>query len=143
MKIENEREYRITGAWIRRFENVLEQILLEPEGDEPPWLRKARVESTQSQIEDLREQMAEYEALRGKQVRSASVNSLEELPDALIKARIASGLTQEQLAERLNLKKQQIQRYEATRYASASLERLSEIARALDIQITAEVVFSQ
>lgn len=143
MKIENEREYRITGAWIRRFENALEQILLEPEGDEPAWLRKARIEASQSQIEDLREQMVEYEALRSKQVHSASVNSLEQLPDALIKARIASGLTQEQLAERLNLKKQQIQRYEATRYASASLERLSEIARALGIQITAEVVFGR
>lgn len=143
MKIENEREYRITGAWVRRFESALEQILAEPEGDEPAVLRKARIESTRSQIEDLRAQMAEYEALRGKQIRSASVSALEELPDALIKARIASGLTQEQLAERLGLKKQQIQRYEATRYASASLERLSEIGRALNIQIKAEVVFVQ
>ncbi len=143
MKIENEREYRIGGAWLRRFEQSLEQLRHAPLGNEHPKLRQARLEALKSQIEDLREQMAEYETLRQHRVRSVSVSSLEELPDVLIKARIASGLTQEQLAERMNLKKQQIQRYEATRYASASLERLIEIAKALNIQITAEVVFGQ
>lgn len=87
--------------------------------------------------------MAQYEALRRREVRSVQVSSLEDLPEALIKARIAAGLTQEQLAKRLKLKKQQIQRYEATHYASASLERLIEIARALNVQIKAEVVFGR
>lgn len=143
MKIENERDYRITGAWLRRFEQSLERLRTAPLQDEHPKLRQARLDALKSQIEDLRQQMAEYEALREKQVRSTGVHSLEELPDALIKARIAAGLTQEQLAERLHLKKQQIQRYEATRYASASLERLIEIANALGIKIRAEIVFGQ
>lgn len=34
-----------------------------------------------------------------------------------------------------------MRRYEATCYASASLERLAEIAKALGVQIKAEVVF--
>ncbi|AWR87659.1 helix-turn-helix transcriptional regulator [Meiothermus taiwanensis] len=143
MRIENEREYRISGAWLRRFEQSLEQLQRAPLGNEHPKLRQARLEALQSQIEDLREQMAQYEALRRREVRSVQVSSLEDLPEALIKARIAAGLTQEQLAKRLKLKKQQIQRYEATHYASASLERLIEIARALNVQIKAEVVFGR
>ncbi|MBM4258372.1 MAG: helix-turn-helix transcriptional regulator [Deltaproteobacteria bacterium] len=42
------------------------------------------------------------------------MGSLEELPKTLIQARIAGGLSQEDLATTLGLKPQQIQRYEAT-----------------------------
>ena len=54
-----------------------------------------------------------------------------ELPTVLIKARIAQGLSQKDLAERIGLKEQQIQRYEATDYASASLNRIKEVVSAL------------
>jgi len=39
------------------------------------------------------------------------LESLAELPEALIRARIAVGLTQKGLAGRLGLKEQQVQRY--------------------------------
>lgn len=38
--------------------------------------------------------------------------------------RIAAGLSQKELSERLGLKERQIQRYEATDYASANLTRV-------------------
>jgi len=61
--------------------------------------------------------------------------SLDELPRTLIRARIAAGLTQEELAARLGLKPQQIQRYEATDYHSASMQRMSEVLRALGVRL--------
>ena len=70
------------------------------------------------------------------------VASLDQLADGLIKARIAAGLSQRALADRLELKEQQIQRYEAERYASASYRRLCEVARALDIRMENEVLLS-
>jgi transcriptional regulator with XRE-family HTH domain len=45
------------------------------------------------------------------------------------------------LAQRLGLKKQQVQRYEATRYAGVSLERVQQVADALGVKIR-EQVFS-
>ena len=45
--------------------------------------------------------------------------AVEDLPKALIRARIAAGMTQEGLAPRLGVKPQQVQRYEATEYGSA------------------------
>ena len=57
--------------------------------------------------------------------------AVDELPTVLIKARISQGLSQKDLAERIGLKEQQIQRYEATDYASASLSRIKEVANAL------------
>jgi HTH-type transcriptional regulator/antitoxin HigA len=53
----------------------------------------------------------------------------------LVKARIARGWTQRRLAEELGVAKQQIQRYEATEYRSASPPRICDIAAALEIDI--------
>ena len=84
---------------------------------------------------DLRQELAEYDALKGRQVSTLELHSLSELPDLLIKARIARGYTQADLAKRLQLKAQQIQRYEATRYRSVSFARLLDIARSLDLDL--------
>lgn len=138
--IKNEREYRITKAQAERFERALAELSTS-EGDPSlqPLLKKAQREGIQSQLEELQEQIAEYDALQSGRWSVLSLDSLEELPQALIKARIAAGLTQRELAERLGLKEQQIQRYEATEYASADLARLNEIARALKIRVREDV----
>ena len=59
-----------------------------------------------------------------------------DLADTLIKARIARGWTQRNLADALGVAEQQIQRYESTAYRSASLARLCDIAEALEVTIT-------
>ena len=97
-------------------------------------------ESLESELEILREQLAEYEALRSGRIAVLELDSLTALPDALIRARIAGGLTQKELATRLGLKEQQIQRYEATRYAGVSLERVQAVAEALGVKIHERVI---
>ena len=93
-----------------------------------------------SQLADLREELEEYERLKASDFSVISVASFEELADGLIKARIAGGLNQRALAQRLGLKEQQIQRYEAERYASASYRRLCQVARALEVRIVNEIL---
>jgi len=63
-----------------------------------------------SQIEELSAEIADYERLCGSRVAVLELSSLLELPEALIRARTAARLSQEELAARLDLKKQQIQR---------------------------------
>jgi HTH-type transcriptional regulator/antitoxin HigA len=58
---------------------------------------------------------------------------------SLIIARLAKGWPQKELARRLGLPEQQIQRYEAERYRSISLGNFMRIARALDVQLSADV----
>lgn len=132
--IANERQYRTAKLEAERFEEAIAVSDLENSGTHPR-LRQAMREGLESELHQLREQIAEYEALRGGQVREIEVRSLDELPDALIRARIAAGLTQRELAERLGLPEQQVQRYEATRYAGASLTRIQEVTRALGIDV--------
>ena len=138
--IKNEREYRITKAQAHKFEHALSQLASsEAVSGLHPLIQKAQRDALQSQLDELREQIAEYEALRSGQQAVISLNSLEELPQALIRARIAAGLTQRDLAERMGLKEQQIQRYEATEYASADLARVNEVAKALGLRVREDI----
>lgn len=88
---------------------------------------------------ELATSIAAYEALINAGSATLELGSLEEFPVALIKARIARGWTQERLAQELDLPKQQIQRYEASGYASASLRRLLDVAEALDLRFVATI----
>lgn len=137
--ITNERQYRITRNWLERFEQARAGVE-EQEANLQPRARQALRDQYDSQIEELRAQLAEYEALRRGQVAVLELSSLSELPAALIRARVASGLSQKALAERLGLKKQQVQRYEATHYAGVSLERVQEVADALGVTIREQVL---
>ena len=133
--IKNERQYRITKAQAERFQQALAEVSARPSPGVPRALHKAQLDGMKSQLEDLRGEMREYEALRSGKRRSLALESIEELPKTLIQARIAAGLSQEELAAKLGLKPQQIQRYEATNYQGASLERVNAVVRVLGLKL--------
>ncbi len=137
--IKNEKLYRITRHHADQFAAAI--CALEAGEDQnpriSPRLRQAEIDGMKSVLGGLQEEMREYEALKGGAVRAFVLGSLDELPLTLIKARIAAGLTQRELAARLGLKEQQIQRYEANDYASANFERLREIAGAIGVRCEA------
>lgn len=70
-----------------------------------------------------------------KQQALIKISSIQDLPIALIKARIALEMTQKELAEKMGIKEQQIQRDEANQYSSAVFHRIAEVAKALNIKI--------
>src|ERR1022692_3442428 len=125
--IKNDRQYRITKAQTGRFSKAIQESKASPKGNVHPLLRKAQIDAMESQLGDLQREIEEYEALRSGRRKVATLDSLEKLSTTLIQARIAAGLSQAELGSRLGLKPQQIQRYEATDYQSASLERVNEI----------------
>ena len=131
--IKNERQYKITKAQADRFSQTLDRLEMDSgEGaNVHPLIAKARRDAVRSQLADLENELAEYEALKKGEFRMEGLNVVAGLPDVLIKARIAQGLTQKELAERMGLKEQQIQKYEASDYASASFARIREVADAL------------
>jgi ribosome-binding protein aMBF1 (putative translation factor) len=134
--IKNEKQYRITKGVLARFEEAAEGLKARQSSGAvndriDPRLQQAEIDAVQSEIDVLRGQIEEYEALQAGRRRVADLSVIETIPQALIQARIASGLSQKELAARLGLKEQQIQRYEANEYASASLRRVREVAEAL------------
>jgi HTH-type transcriptional regulator/antitoxin HigA len=136
--ITNEREYRISKGQLLRIREAtkLFDVVAAEKRTGSKVLAKAELAALKSENEVLSSQIREYEALKAGKVSVFKAESLSELPDLLIQARIAQGLSQRQLAGRLDLKEQQIQRYEAERYASASLRRLTEVSEALELNIS-------
>ncbi len=135
--ITNERQLQIARADIDRFQAALDGDMVEVGID--PAILDAQRDAVRSQLEELRREVDDYLALRGGSVRRFRIGSLSELPRALISGRIASGLTQRDLAERLSLKEQQIQRYEMQNYAGASFARIADVADAIGLELPGEL----
>ncbi len=138
--ITNEVQCRATRAHLITFEQAATN--LEAGLDEGPSSKLALLElaAVQAQADDLRTEIAEYELLRSGAVSTFEAGSLAELPTLLVKARIARGWTQRDLADALGIAEQQMQRYEATGYRAASLARLCDIAEALNVIVTERAV---
>ena len=139
--ITNERQLKITKTQAQRFEQAL-VALSGAASTLSPLLRRAEREALESQLHTLRSEIAQYESLRCGEQQVFHGESLADLPHLLIKARIVRGLTQKDLAERMGLKEQQIQRYEGTGYASASLQRVQKVIEALDVQVSEQVLLA-
>lgn len=141
MMIKNQRQYDTTRAQIARFEAALARFDSDrADSDIHPLLIAAEREGLESQLHDLRDELREYEALQRGDRMVLQLTTLSELPAALIRARIAAGLSQRELADRLGWKEQQVQRYEATDYAGASLTRIQEVMEALGMGMLEEVL---
>ena len=137
--IKNEREYRITKAQAEKFRRAVTEFRAEKDTSVHPRLHQAQADALRSQLADLEAELQQYESLRSGKRRIIRTQSLADFPRALIQARVALGLSQRDLAQRLGLKEQQIQRYEATEYASASLRRIREVLDALGVDLASEM----
>jgi HTH-type transcriptional regulator / antitoxin HipB len=141
----NERQHSITQTQLKKFRVAVAEMVTKAElaADRNQQLRyQAHLDAMNSEIEVLQEELQEYQKLKAGKITKLNFDSLTQLPEALIKARIVRGLTQEQLGEIMGLKAQQIQRYEATLYAGASLTKIIAVQKALNIEIKEEVVFN-
>ena len=133
MMIKNQRQYRVTKAQAAKLDAALKSFSAQSGNDRTthPRLIKAQADALRSQLESLRSELREYDELKAGDMPPPDLGYIAAVPQDLIRARIASGLSQKELAERLGMPEQQIQRYEATDYESVSFARIMEIVEAL------------
>lgn len=131
--IKNERQYRIAKAQAAKFEAAFKTFKSKSGKDRGthPRLVKAQKDAILSQLDTLHGELREYEELQNGQTAAPNLDYIAVVPRDLIRARIACGLTQKDLAKRLGMAEQQIQQYEAKDYESVSLARIAEIAKVL------------
>jgi transcriptional regulator with XRE-family HTH domain len=133
----NERQYKASKASVRRFQEQIGELEKGLHADDHERRDTMRA-AYQSQIADIESEIAEYEALQHGVTRVDTVTSLEQLRLALIRARIAKGWTQEQLANALGVSPQQVQKDEMNRYATVGVDRLQTVADALGLTFSGE-----
>jgi HTH-type transcriptional regulator / antitoxin HigA len=136
--ISNDRQYQQTRKKAAELEQLLTAVENGAAGDDG--FRDIQADGLRSQLDDLRVELAEFDELRSGATTTFESSTLAGLADALIKARIARGWTQADLAGALGVAEQQVQRYEASRYNGASLARLGDVATALNVSVTETVV---
>jgi transcriptional regulator with XRE-family HTH domain len=113
----------------------------QPPPDVHPRVYQAMGDALRSEADVLQFQLREYDRLRAGRVKQRTLRSLNELPKAIIEARIAACITQQNLADRLGVAEQQVQRWEATKYAGVSVELHQEVADTLGAKVTEKVQF--
>jgi len=138
--ITNDRQYRITRAQFQWFKTALDSydpLELVKQGLDP-LIIEAQRNGLEQQLRELERSIQKYESLRSSEKQNFAANSVSALGDTLIEARVAQGLTQHELALKLGMREQQIQRYEQERYQTANLNRIGLIAQALRLTVNIE-----
>ncbi|MEM5564739.1 helix-turn-helix transcriptional regulator [Psychroserpens sp. AS72] len=135
--IKNEKQYRISKGKLKKFNEALDLIKKADNNGIHPLLIKAQIDSIDSQIEEFKHDISEYENLKtGKVTRF--ITSIGDLSKGIINSRIARGYNHEELGRKLGVSAQQIQKYEAENYLNTSLKKLIEVISILDVDAETE-----
>ena len=136
--IRNENEYREA---VRRLEEEKQRLAEHRKRLSEAGLSSAEVKRTIDPLRSFHEQLAEevasYERLRRGEV--GEVLNLHGLGQMLVALRIAAGMTQRELAERLGTHESQVSRDERNEYHGITVERASRILDALRVQMKSSV----
>ncbi len=130
--IKNESHFRKRQVTLLEYQTQLNKLLAS-DLDKNSIQFKSDGEALSSLIEEIEDELLEYEDYKNGDKTNIICKTFSNLSDMLIKARIAKGLTQEELAEKADLHAQQIQKYEANDYQEVKFGTLTQIASALDI----------
>lgn len=132
----NEREARDARAAVSELGRLLssEQFFEPIIAGLPPSVVNGFRKAIRTERAELEVSVAAYEAAKGGNFNDLKRRARNDPGISLIIARIARNLTQKELARKLGMKEQQIQRYEADRYSSISLANYRRIASLLGVE---------
>ncbi|MEM8793831.1 MAG: ImmA/IrrE family metallo-endopeptidase [Pseudomonadota bacterium] len=138
----NEKEAREARARISRLSEALHsEHAMEPVvAGLPPEVVSQVSRMMKAERERLTQAVEAYEAAKETQKPTALKALVNQEPGLmLIVARIANGYSQKDLAWRLGVKEQQVQRWEAERYGQISLKNYNRVAALLGVRLTADM----
>jgi transcriptional regulator with XRE-family HTH domain len=142
--IKDELEYEVSKEWVEKFNKTLAAMELDEEAKRKDFLKwDAGRGSIQCHLDQLHEEIAEYERLmawdKSKPIEIV-VEDFNRLSEALIKARMAAKISEEELAEILDIDPERIKEYEKRKYQNASLMEILEISLALGLEFKTAVM---
>lgn len=129
----NEVQYKVTQAKLKDLEK---DLTMPPSTALHPRQILSRTNSLNILIDTLNKEMVAYNNLKNGMISEFSIDSIQELPIVIIKARIARGMTQKDLAEKIGIQEEQIQRHEAHEYYGVGINILQEIMSILEINFS-------
>ena len=142
--IKDELQYEVSKEWVEKFNKTLAIMERDEEAKRKDFLKwDAGRGSIQCHLDQLHEEIAEYERLmawdKSKPIEIV-VENFNRLSEALIKARIAAKMSEEELAEILDIDPERIKEYEKKKYQNASLTEILDISLALGLEFKTAVM---
>ena len=136
--IRNETEYQNSLKQIQQTEQVLREQgrKLAAEGLRPDQIKRA-LDPSRVLHEQMKDEVESYERL--KKGRFEELHNLHGIGQMLIGVRIALGLSQRELAEKIGTHESQVSRDERNEYYGITIERAARIFDALGVEITTRV----
>jgi DNA-binding XRE family transcriptional regulator len=136
--IRNEQEYGVVLSRLAEDDQFLQaqQEAFETAGLSPEEVERA-LEPTRAFHAQLREEVEWYEAVKRRDFET--IRNLRGLGRLLVALRIANGLTQRALADRLGVSEAQVSRDERNEYHGITLERAQRILDALGETVSSSV----
>ncbi|EJM7152610.1 MULTISPECIES: XRE family transcriptional regulator [Vibrio] len=127
----NDSELKFTEESLSKLKEALGFL-----NNDSSWLAEVQKDSIHSQILELEEEIRSYQRLKGGLLDELSTLNVNALANYLISARIAKGISQEQLAKYLNIPEVRFKALESSNYSGVSLSRALKVAEyiGLDIQ---------
>jgi len=142
--IKDELEYKVSKEWVEKFNKTIAAMERDEEAKRKDFLRWESGRSViQCHLDQLHEEIAEYERLINcdkSEPIEIVVESFNKLSEALIKARMAAKMSEEELAEILDIDPERIKDYEKKKYQNASLMEILEITLALGLEFKTAVM---
>ena len=136
--IRNETEYREAVKRIKEeSKRLMDQQKKLGEMDLSREQIKRAMDPMRSFHEQLKEEVASYERLRRREFEE--VRNFAGIGQLLIALRIAQGLSQRELAFRLEVHESQVSRDERNEYRGITMERAERVLEALGVELTTRV----
>jgi DNA-binding Xre family transcriptional regulator len=135
--IKNEKQYKITKSKAALLQQDISRI--KNEGNPLSVKSQLVLNSMLDMCSSMENEIAAYDSLKENKTIVLRSRRLQELPAMMIEYKIASGLTQKEMAKKIGMKEQQLQRYEDTDFESISFQNLIKILRAIGLELVIAV----
>lgn len=129
--LKNEKQYKMSKVKLEKWLQTQKQLQEGASAGQPDWVIAEQAFGIEQQIKQLQAEISEYELIETGQQSLPDPSLVFDIPNLLIQWRIAYHLTQKDLATKLGLHENQIQKYERENYGGASLDTISKVATIL------------
>ena len=142
--IENEFQYEVSKEWVEKFNQTIAAMERDEEAKRKDFLKwDAGRSAIQCHLDQLHEEITEYEGLmawdKSKPIEIV-VENFNKLSEALIKARMTTKMSEEELAKILDIDPKRIEEYEQKQYLDATLREILDISLALGLEFKTAVM---
>jgi len=131
--IKNQKQYKIAK---KKLLSIQEEITKLSSGKEHIPLKEQLILASLNNLKnEMEDEIASYEHLKENKAKILKARNLDDLPSLIIEYKIISGLTQKEFSDKIGIKEQQLQRYEADNFKSITFKNLLKILRSIGLNV--------